>query len=84
MPEDPKMIRVRLDEPFLSEWEGILRAHKISGQSAVSATLVWLAKQDPLTRALIFGQVPDTDHAALSRLVLERLGQVDPKSKAKK
>jgi hypothetical protein len=77
--DDPKIIRVRLDEPVLSEWADVLASHKISGQQAVAAVLAWMTKQDPLTRAMIFGQVPEMDNAALTRIVLKRLADAGGK-----
>jgi hypothetical protein len=78
------MIRVRLRPDLKAKWEGVLTGHKITQQAAVVAFVEWLVIQDPLTRSMIFGQVPDTDRAALSRIVLERLGQGVPKAKAKR
>lgn len=72
---ESEQIRVRLIPTLKGRWERVLESHKITQQAAVVALLEWVADQDPLTRSMIFGQVPDTDRSALSRIVLERLGQ---------
>jgi hypothetical protein len=76
-------IRIRLGPDLKPAWEGVLERHKITQQAAVAALIGWAVRQDPLTRAMIFGQVPDADHAELSRIVLRRLadGKVARKGK---
>ncbi|MDB5298290.1 MAG: hypothetical protein JWO31_4273 [Phycisphaerales bacterium] len=70
---DGESIRVRLTPDVKEPWGEVLDSHNITQQGAVSALIRWALKQDPLTRSMIFGQVPETDHAALSRMVLKRL-----------
>lgn len=79
---ESEQIRVRLIPTLKGRWESVLQSHKITQQAAVVALLEWVADQDPLTRSMIFGQVPDTDRAALSRIVLERLAE--PKARKPK
>jgi hypothetical protein len=77
--DDEQMIRVRLKPELKGKWGRVLDSHKITQQAAVVAFVDWLVAQDPLTRSMIFGQVPDADHAALARIVLKRLGKAKGK-----
>jgi hypothetical protein len=70
---DGESIRVRLAPDVKAPWDHVLATHNITGQAAVAALIRWALTQDPLTRSMIFGQVPETDHAELSRIVLRRL-----------
>ena len=67
------MIRVRVTEPLLGKWEKVLTEHNISQQDAVTALMEFATGEQPVTRAMLFKQVPIEDRADLSRLVLRRL-----------
>lgn len=79
-------MRIRVPPSLTDRWDAVVAAHKISKQAAVIALIEWVARQDALTRSMVFGQVPETDHAVLSRIVLERLSApaAAPKGKPKK
>lgn len=72
---EQEMIRVRLEPELKERWETTLQGRKISQQRAVTSLIDWLTQQEPLVQAMIFNQVPETDHGELSRLVLDRLGK---------
>lgn len=74
-------IRTRVPSSLKERWDKMLAAHKISQQDAVLALVEWCLDEDPLTRSMVFGQVPDADRAALSDIVLRRLGGRGRKSK---
>jgi hypothetical protein len=76
---DSESARVRLAPDVKVAWEKVLTEHNITQQAAMVALVRFAVRQDPLARSMIFGQVPDTDHAALSRIVLERLGRAKGK-----
>jgi hypothetical protein len=66
-------LRVRVEDPTLSGWWAALEAHNISNQKALLALIEFALEQDPLTRSMIFKQVPQSDNAALAKIVLDRL-----------
>lgn len=70
---ESESIRVRLTADIKEPWEQVLLSHNITQQAAVASLVRWALTQDPLTRSMIFGQVPDYDHAALTKIVLKRL-----------
>lgn len=76
---DEKLIKVRMDdESLLARWREILEARQISQQRAMVALIRWIVGEEPITQAMIFGQVPETDFAELSRIVVRRLGSKTP------
>ena len=80
------MVRVRLDDAETREkWKAMLNDRQISQQRALVGLIEWIIRQEPLTQAMIFKQVPKTDFAELSRIVLRRLGdEAKPKLGLKK
>ena len=70
----PESIRIRVDPPLKGPWEKMLEEHRITQQAAITSVMEWLISEDPLTRAMIFKQVPVKDRLELSRIVLRRLG----------
>ena len=73
MPAEPKNMRTRVDASLAEAWEAMLAEHKISQQDAVTALMRFIIEQDPLTRAMIFGQVPEREFSDLAKIVLRRL-----------
>jgi len=66
-------IRVRIPTPLKEKWDAAMDGRKISTQRALAEMMRWMIEQDPLTQAMIFGQVPETDRVELSQIVLNRL-----------
>jgi hypothetical protein len=79
--KDKESIRIRLGPDVKPPWERVLAEHKITQQQAVEALVRWTIEQDALTRAMVFGQVPATNNAELSRIVLRRLAAGGKKPK---
>lgn len=73
MTEDFENIRTRVPARVKPRWQEVLKEHKISQQDAVLALIEWAIGEDPLTRAMVFGVVPDVDRAELTKIVLRRL-----------
>ncbi len=76
---DAENIRTRVPAAVKKRWDAMLDEHRISQQDAVLSLIEWCLDEDPLTRAMVFRQVPSKDRAELSRIVLRRLAS----SKAK-
>ena len=71
--DDSENIRIRLGGDLRKRWKQLIDDRKISQQRAIVAAIEFLCDQEPLTTAMIFQQVPNTDRAELSRIVLDRL-----------
>jgi len=67
--------RVRVPEAVNEKWEKLLADHNITTQRALLSLMEWIIEEDPLTRAMIFRQVPMTERATLTKIVLERLSK---------
>lgn len=72
MPET-ESIRVRLGPDLKPKWDGVLKARGISQQKAIESTIRWLVEQDALLQVMMFGQVPESSHGELARLVIAQL-----------
>ncbi len=66
-------VRFRVTPELKKRWDEIRDARKVNQQDAANALFAWIVDEDPLTQAMIFGQVPVTDRADLTKLVLRRL-----------
>ena len=75
MADDGQMIRVRVPDDVKARWDAAVESRQISTQRALVRLMDWVAGEDPLTQAMIFGQVPGTDQADLSAIVLRRLAE---------
>ena len=71
---DAISLRVRVDPGLHQRIEAMLEARGVTTQRALESLLAWVVEEDPLTQAMIFNQVPASDRAELSRIVLRRLG----------
>ena len=71
-------VRLRVNPEQKARWDAMFVAHKISQQEAICTAIDTMEGFDPMLRAMIFGQVPDTYRGAVARLILERMSAADP------
>ena len=71
--KDDQSLRVRVEPELKEKIDAMLKGRGVTTQRALEKLLEWVVGEDPLTQAMIFEQVPTTDRAELSRIVLRRL-----------